>query len=532
MQKKKRLAWADSARIVRACILVAVMMVPIAAYADWQNLSGAETARNIAEIRVTDTGINIALEIYPEDIDSFWLNERIALAVHADGVKLEPTVLLIEQRRRTDRVSPFAGMIDPRTRQRIPGPPEDDRVLFAEFEYDIPGKPERLMFTPPLDAAGATAVTIGFLAFHKEVPVNDFRYLSGASTLILDWDDPWFSAFENRNLTRHHKWPQMSFLYIEPREVRHEILVRVRDLMEWTQENPDIRVILSGADKLKLQQAAREFFLETNPLRIDEVLARQSTFRAEYLRITPAGLKVIESDVPIDASAAILGVSLSYWTESLPQTVTVDWQLFDERVERVPTNAMDPAGPFPSFVTADDPRIEWQNFLKNYQEPMVRAISTGSEGFLNWETLRLALLGTPDQETAVRIVGGILENAAVAFLERDPEALDAALLHIVSNEGLADVRMELAGAFAVPTTGGGVASVESIRALELTDITELSSAEGFSVLAGWTETAVGHHWGHVDNRSLRFRALMDIVRDDDCWKLLGVTVVDIQPAGL
>ena len=504
----------------------------MAAHADWQNLTGAETARNIAEIRVTETGVNIALEIDPEDIDSFWVNERIELAVHADSVELEPTVLLVEPRRRTDRVSPFAGMIDPRTRQRVPGPPEDDRVLFAEFEYKFAGKPERITFTPPLDAEGATGVTTGFLAFHKEVPVNDFRYLSGASTLILDWDDPWFTAFENRNLARHHRWPQMSFLYIEPRQVRHEMLVRVRDLMEWTQEDPDVRAILSGDEKLQLQQAAREFFIGTNPLRIDEVLARKSAFRAEYLRITPVGLKVIEPDVPIDASAAILGVSLSYWIESLPMTVSVDWQLFDERVQRVPTNAIDPAGPFPGFVTADDPRIEWQNFLKKYQEPVVRMISTDSDGFVNWKALRLAFLGTPDEETAARIVRDILENSAVAFLERDPEALDAALLNIVANEGLADVRTELARAFAVPTTGGGVASVESIRELELTDITELSTAEGFSVLAGWTETAAGRHWGHVDNRNLRFRALMDIVHDDDHWKLLGVTVVDIQQAGL
>ena len=35
-------------------------------------------------------------------------------------------------------------------------------------------------------------------------------------------------------LKRHHKSALMSFLYVEPREVRHEVLIRVRELQEWT----------------------------------------------------------------------------------------------------------------------------------------------------------------------------------------------------------------------------------------------------------------------------------------------------------
>ena len=84
----------------------------------------------------------------------------------------------------------------------------------------------------PLDAEGRPRATIGFIVYHKSVPVIDFRYLGAPSTLTLD-PDPWYSAFDNPNLKRHHKDALMSYLYVEPYEVRHEILTRVKDLGEW-----------------------------------------------------------------------------------------------------------------------------------------------------------------------------------------------------------------------------------------------------------------------------------------------------------
>ena len=40
---------------------------------------------------------------------------------------------------RVDRKSPFAGMINPMTRQRVPEAPADKRVLYAEISYPFGG---------------------------------------------------------------------------------------------------------------------------------------------------------------------------------------------------------------------------------------------------------------------------------------------------------------------------------------------------------------------------------------------------------
>ena len=77
------------------------------------------------------------------------------------------------------------------------------------------------------------AVSIGFVLYHCGVPVNDFRYLAAESTVDLDWSDPWYSRFRHPNLRRQFDAPLSAYLYIEPYEVRKEIIVRPRDLQQW-----------------------------------------------------------------------------------------------------------------------------------------------------------------------------------------------------------------------------------------------------------------------------------------------------------
>ena len=245
-------------RVFPAALLLPVaILFPLESHADWINLTGAETSPNIAEIYVLDDRVKLVLEIYVGDLEKFeelvpddWLNdsadERPALqerlqhfaeqtfqVLTDSGERLPARLDLVEPRLRVDRKSPFAGMINPMTRQRVPEAPADKRVLYAEVSYPFEGQPAGLTFIPPQDDEGRTTVSIGFIAYHKSVPIIDFRYLGAPAHVQLDWDDPWYTKFDNPNLKRHHKSALMSFLYVEPYEVRHEILVRVRDMEQW-----------------------------------------------------------------------------------------------------------------------------------------------------------------------------------------------------------------------------------------------------------------------------------------------------------
>lgn len=517
------------------CVLgvLAALLAPPALWADWVNLSGAETAPNIAEITVVEEGVRVAFELYPADETAFFDDGRFLLDVQVGGASLEPEILLREPRTRKDRVSPFAGMVDPRTRRQLPGTPEDKRVIFLDVVYRFDAAaalPGSLTLAPPTDEAGVVVATIGFLLTHKSVPVVDFRYLSQPETLALDWDDPWYTAFGNLNLVRHHRWPQMTFLYMAPREVRHESLVRVRDLMVWTEKAPDVQRRLDEADQARVVSAAASFFLAKNPVTIDGETVQRSSFRAEFLEITPRGLQVVAPDTSLDASVALLGVSEAYWVEGLPNTVNMEWELFDERISQVPTNVTDPAGPYPSFIDPDMPTLVWENFLRGWTNPVLNPVSAEAEGWFDTLGLRMALLGDPGEEEAARIVDALIRQITIAYLERDPAARIEALSQVVDPANLDDLMLELDRVFALPTTGGGVASLEAYSEPVIEELTEAPGDIGFRALARWRAGVAGKHWGHVDQRIIHFRALMDIGIVDGLWKLRGLTVLEASDA--
>jgi len=587
-------------RALFVSLLLFVGLSPNAARADWMNLTGAETAPNIAEITVLDDRVRVVLEIYVGNLDTFeallpndWLktgaSARLPLAerlkrfsvdtfqiVTDDGTKLQADLKLAEPRLRKDRFSPFAGMINPTTQQRVPGAPKDKRVLYVELEYPFKGKPKTLSFIPPTDGRGNAAVTIGFIAYHKAVPIIDFRYLSGLAKVTLDWTDPWYTKFDNPNLKRHHKSALMSFLYVEPREVRHEVLIRVRELQEWTDLG------LKGGDTISLQEQAqikdraRAFFATRNPLKVDGSPAKPVSSRAEFLNISLAGLQVIEEPKSLDLSTAIIGIILSYPVIHLPKHVSVTWDMFNERVERIPATAIDPAGPLAGFVEAGDPTLEWHNFLLKYQEPTVTAVRLEDGRSIGIPVLSVLLMvialgaavlavapkflsrriwaatsalgvvaavllirivvvdvdnpfaGPPNEKVSAQILTRVLSNVNHAFIEKDELALRKALGVIVVEDRLAEVEIELRRALAIKVAGGGIARVKAIENLTIKDITALEGVSGFRSVAEWTAKASAGHWGHAHRRTIRFRALVELVEIAGVWKLAGITVVDVK----
>ena len=203
--------------------------------ADWINLSGAQNAPNIAEIHINKDHVEIDLEIYIDDIvtferlipDDFFegssnitrpsLAERMRefsdkdfQVIADDGEKLQAALKLIELRMRKERPSPVSWKINPYTGEPIPGPPEDKRVLYAELVYPFKKQPGSLTIIPPLDEGGKIAqVPIGFMTYHEGMPLHDFKYLAEAAKVVLDWDDPWYSEYEEKYLKRwQRRWGQ------------------------------------------------------------------------------------------------------------------------------------------------------------------------------------------------------------------------------------------------------------------------------------------------------------------------------------
>jgi hypothetical protein len=522
--------------------------------ADWMNLTGAETAQNIAEIYVLDDHIKVKLEVYVGDLDKFeelipdeWtkespdkrllLEERMQIFANerlqfiADkGMALPARLVLVEPRMRVDRESVFAGMINPMTQQRVKSAPDDKRVLYAEIIYPFDQKPKQLTIIPPLDDQGVVMANIGFLAYHKAVPIIDFRYLGQPVTLNLDWQDPWYSKFENKNLTRHHKYPLMLYLYVEPRQIRLESLLRFRDIAELTDFNTEYSHV-SIEDKYQLlREHIKDYYDDKETLKIDGDLFNPDSIRVEFLNATLSGLKVIDIEKVVDESSLLVGISQQYLIEALPQKIDAKWQFFNQRIDRIPVIVTDPVGPLQTLVNKEDPEFSWQNFLKQYSEPVIQPIvvETGLNFNLPFVGETKIVNQLPDQLQTLSIVDGVLKNIRVAFIEKDPNNFSRALGEVISSKQTVSIEKELAKLFSPKVTGRAVGAVQEFNNVQVVNIRELANPDAFSATISGSAIISAQHWGHTDRRQVVFQLLIDLIEENKQWRLADLTVVDIK----
>lgn len=555
-------------KILQFCLFIVLFNINFLAHADWMNLTGAETSQNIAEIYILDDHIKVNLEIFIGDLDKFeellpddWLDESagqrpsLEQRMHTfankrlqfiteKGTKLPATLELVEPRLRVDRVSAYAGMINPMTRQRVRQAPEDKRVLYAEIMYKFPAdddkqnktlKPEQIKIIPPLDENGVVTADIGFVAYHRAVPVIDFRFLGQPATLNLNWQDPWYSKFENKNLSRHHKYPLMVYLYVEPRQVRLESLLRVSDITEMSGFNIN-RQNLNTEDKFQqLQTQLNNYYSREGSLEIDGEAFRPDSVRVEYVTISLKGLKVVENVSAVDESSLLVGVSQQFLIEKLPQKIESQWPFFNQRVDRIPVIVTDPAGPFLSLIDKDYPEYGWRNFLKKYSDAVIVPVEVDTGWNINIPYLgkKKIINKLPDQQQASSIVSGVLENVRVAFIEKKPDKLSRELGKVISTDESVVLRTdtlknELEKLFAPEVAGGSVGAVQEFKELQIINVRKTNKSKSFSATIGGSANIAAKHWGHVDQRQINFQVLLDLVEDDSQWRLADLTVIDIK----
>ncbi len=570
--------------------------------ADWINLTGSENSRNIVEIYVEDDQVKIKLEIFVEDLKTFAelipddfftqpipgrpsLEERINIfseqtfQVIADtDARLTARIDLIEPRMRVQRYSPLVGSINPYTGRAIPGPPEDKRVLYVELSYPFSGKPQSLTFIPPLDEKGFPAVSIGFLCYHLGVPVVDFRQLSEKSILQLDWDDPWYSEFEKRQLRRTLQSGVRTFLYIEPYEVRHEILVRVKDMMTWMDFGlrGDQYIEVDEFDRIRQQVA--DFFMEHEYVLIDGVQLKPILDRTSYVESSISRSRFIDMPEQVPLNTAMIGVVITYLTDGIPQEVETRWDLFSDRVQKVTATMTDPAGPFPYDLTPDDNILKWTNYLKDYTIPTVdqtvvdkthrgvsvpllslgcgvlmalfvvltirrwrRSQPVALPAALTCMLLVGAILLYPYQQIALgssvrsdrisdeqikEITYNLLKNVYRAFDFREEEDVYDKLALNVDGNLLTDIYLQNRKSMLIEQAGGAQAKVTQVQ-VEKAEIKQTAKADdAITVRTTWWALGTVGHWGHVHTRRNVYDAELTLAVVDGKWKITGIDVLE------
>ncbi len=594
------------ARVPHTCLLAILVVGALTAaaheaQADALIVTRAMQASTIVEIFIDSSEIRVEFEIGVVDLPAFAnvLPDELCKKVAGDSRPLDERLQTFFA---TDWVIQGDGQpLRGRVEQLIPGKRVVRDAVTGEALADPPASAEvvmRLTVRYPLRTAGPArsgthspqsltihrprhrpTANIGFVCYHNNLPINDFRYLPGEVRLDLDWVDPWYSRFHNPNLRRQFDAPLAAYLYIEPYEVRQEIIIRPRDLQTWLDLGLPDDGVLPVDQQETLKQRVADFLADKNPVSIDGQPAQGRLDRIHFIYRTLRTTGIIEPPVDLDMTSALLGIIFVYPTEKLPTKVSMKWELFSPKIQSVPSVAADEAGGLPDVVTPEDPLLTWQNYLTHPTNPrmltvpsppaqrqwsvpllsvccgglamgslLLRARQRKSAGdgsrttsvvalaalvaaFLSLPIARVPIpIPLPPQHlasTSQQILASLLTNVYRSFDHHDESVIYDRLAQSIAGDLLADVYLETRRSIEVKNQGGLRISVKEVEVTELHAIARQAAEATFRCrwrVAGW----IGH-WGHIHARTNEHLAQITIAAREEVWKITALEMLDQRP---
>lgn len=564
-----------------AGIGLALLLLSSSCFADAIIRSRAMLSSTIAEYFVEREHVRLELEIGQSDLAAFRnllpdeLYEKLGfepvssfqtrlglftsrdMAVLADGHALEGSLVELGPAVRPRR--------DEITGEPLPTTEEEEEIVVrAVFRFPFDQLPSTLTLTAP---ALTGLAPIGFVLYHEGIAVNDFRYLNTGSTVLLDWEDAWYSAFTSRAMRRQYFAPMSGFIYVEPYEVRKEIILRPRDIQKMTDLGLADSTIIPADKQDEIKQKIVNFLADYFPVSIDGVKVEGRVDRVNFLQRTLKSSTVI-SGQDLDLLPATVGVIYVFPTDGLPGEVELIWDLFTEKMPQVPVVAVDQAGPMPSLLEPGFNVLRWENFLRFPELPTLVEIevpptalqrATGPGRWLGltlvlvfgwlllrtlWQTRRLRpgyalvlllTLGTTvmmfreqrqSSMDAVRlqgVVGKLLHNVYRAFDYRGEEVIYDVLARSVSGDLLTDIYLETQSSLELASQGGARVKVKDVEMIS----TVLKDRDGnrLTLVSEWVVTGSVGHWGHVHQRINSYQAEMEISEIDSKWKLTSLEIL-------
>ena len=568
--------------ITTTCLLYLILsLLASPAQAHLTKYTGAEHSSTLAEIWIDDQRVTLRLEIGDLDRAAFaaLLNDEASEQDEAhlgliltgdDGAPLAGEVTIMERRPRTDRST--ASQSPP---ARIPGSAE---VTYVEVVYDLATRPETLTLTPPRRIGSEEAAAeIGFIVYHETIPVIDFQYLERPETLRLDWGDPWYSAFENADLKRHHSAPVMTFLYVEPYEVRFEVLIRLKALAAWMPLDVPEQAPIDADTQAGLREQIGQFLVQQSQVRIDGAASRPLLDRVEFVRVTPGGIQSLEAGQRLTLHTALVGVILAYVTPGPPQEVTADWPHFDGEITSIPSTILDPVSQLPYDLTAEEPTLRWTNLLDqyNYQVATIDAIAAQAArpivfpvpscllclvaaifigygrrlglhlvsritGFAVFIAMAFGLVAFGQIEVrnplqapyrlpeaaALTTLQGLLQNTYRAFDFRAEEDVYDKLAVSAAGDLITDIYLQSRKRLVMEEQGGARAKVQDVQLLDAVQTGPPGKRGRFTFQCTWRITGTVNHWGHTHQRRNQYDALITIQPIERAWKIVALDVIE------
>ena len=465
-------------------------------------------------------------------------------------------------------------------------------MLDYTFEYAFDEPPEYLTFQNYIidyNEDLPSEVKIVVKQGGSDAAYADTLKIKDPKTVRFDWDNPlqnhltgaelkaWFEETRDKTLGLTEYGGVYSFIYVTPREIRHEVLIPLANLNELIRFEQKDRWYLEVDEQDKAVATIEALFSEANKLSVNgkEQKPRFDDIGFFGLDVRDLGRSAERKRVSIANGRA--GVIMSYPIRNIPDNVSVSWDMFAKMLRNVEVKIVGPDDSvakkqFSKFLTKNvakwtnpgipplpevvDVKVDSFELEPESKAPVLAIVCwlLGGLVFLfglfnaNFGVAKTllptaAMLGLgfllmpvpqsagPSPETAREIFSDLHTNLFRSFDYNVEEDVYDALARTTDGPLLKKVYLDMRKSLEIKEQGGAVSNIDRIEIME-GEISDASAddehvdAPDFSYRCIWELEGNVEHWGHIHRRTNRYEALFNVRNIGGLWKITELQAID------
>ena len=462
--------------------------------------------------------------------------------------------------------------------------------VYYYFHLPMEQQPDYLTFTQQFGGSDAPVPSVMDLILLQKGARLDFPVQIGPRSphsIALDWENPprndrtywkerreWMKQRREALLGVTSYSATYAYLYLEPREIRFEILVPLLTLETWLPLQREEADYLSVAEQDAMEKALPGFLQEVCHTHIDGMEITAQLDRLDFFTLDIRDFAKKQERKKVGVANARVGMILSFPTKGNFQSASLEWSFFNEVTPLLNTMTYVFDQPGERFFFTDNERTwQWQSpkhasgpqvsswlslppvpsmptmplsllFLlaafsggafalkRNWKIAVPLLVLGGWFGWWNpvWQQMVIphptkeAPLPTPPEQNQIAEV--LLRNIYRSFDYLQDADVYSALSRSADGDYLEKLYLQIKKGLILTEQGGAHSRVRNVQWLESEPTSHLMRAQSFSLSVKWEITGTVEHWGHIHTRRNAYRAELEVKAVDDEWKLVDLEVLD------
>jgi hypothetical protein len=462
--------------------------------------------------------------------------------------------------------------------------------VYYYFHLPMEQQPDYLTFTQQFGGSDAPVPSVMDLILLQKGARLDFPVQIGPRSphsIALDWENPprndrtywkerreWMKQRREALLGVTSYSATYAYLYLEPREIRFEILVPLLTLETWLPLQREEADYLSVAEQDAMEKALPGFLQEVCHTHIDGMEITAQLDRLDFFTLDIRDFAKKQERKKVGVANARVGMILSFPTKGNFQSASLEWSFFNEVTPLLNTMTYVFDQPGERFFFTDNERTwQWQSpkhasgpqvsswlslppvpsmptmplsllFLlaafsggafalkRNWKIAVPLLVLGGWFGWWNpvWQQMVIphptkeAPLPTPPEQNKIAEV--LLRNIYRSFDYLQDADVYSALSRSADGDYLEKLYLQIKKGLILTEQGGAHSRVRNVQWLESEPTSHPMRAQSFSLSVKWEITGTVEHWGHIHTRRNAYRAELEVKAVDDEWKLVHLEVLD------